>query len=191
MNRFFGGGSGLTNQPSGLDVGIPSGGGSNIKSIQSGTKVTTLASDTQAISAVNPSNCLLLMSFYNAGPDGTVDKEAFYGEITSATQLTFTRTTAGGSESIAWQLIEFNNIKSRQSGIYTTANNTNEQLVAISSVVPAKSIIVAQPFGNTGAADLASIFIKYRIANSSQIAFQGTLNGTNIKKMAWQVLEFN
>ena len=115
-----------------------SGGGSNVKRIQRGENTLTLTTTDIAISAVDLTKSVVMVSLFS--PSTSPANSLVGAEITSPTNLRLNLNTAGASPKVSWQVIEYNNVKSKQSG--TTAipsTNTNQ---SISAVNLSKSILI-------------------------------------------------
>lgn len=119
------------------------GAGSAIKSIQSGSLIASSTSHAITISAVDVSQCVLVVERLSRGNyyNGT---SYVYGSgklaLTNSTTLTFTQNNAYGSV-VSWRVIEYaGTVKSRQ---FVTVGNgdTAAGTTSISSVVPAKTLV--------------------------------------------------
>ena len=134
MTRLFGS-SGITNQPTGLDIGV---GGSSIKSIQRGSVAISSTSVINVpITSVDLTKSIVL--FTHQVPTSTTDVSNTFvtAELTTSTNIAFTRGGTGNGGTIKWEVIEYNNVKSVQSGSYlsTLASETK----TITSVNTSKS----------------------------------------------------
>ena len=94
-------------------------GGSNIKSIQRGiiSFGTTETSKNITISSVNNANCAVIIYRYRAGTFTDAADCCIEGKLAGATTLNLSRTAHNNlTLEVAWQVIEFTNIKSLQYG---------------------------------------------------------------------------
>jgi len=89
-----------------------------VKSVQRGTLTVRydFSNSTVTISSVDPSKALLIFSFTSGtgnpqSPGGALSETFFRGQITSPTQISFSRRiailSAGNDAHIDWQVIEF------------------------------------------------------------------------------------
>lgn len=189
MIRNFGA-TGLNQQPQGLDLGL---GGSNIKSIQTGTTTFNTSSATQVISPIDINKSILLISYYSVFGDNNPAKELVRGQISSANQLTFNLgATPGGNILVSWTVIEFTNVKSLQRGTLAKTANTTEQTLTISAIDTTKCFIIAYMSMADSTATIYYMPLKYRIINSTSIGFQGSFTSAVTPiNIDWQVIEFN
>lgn len=163
------------------------GGGSNIKSIQRGTVTMNAVTKDITISAVDLSKSIVQLTVKSAGSAGA---DCITGELTSATNLKLASgTTGSGNSVVEWTVIEFNNVKSLQSGT-TTQTTTTPVTVTISSVDLTKSILFftfnTTTFGPTSNA----MPMSGKFTNNTTLSF-ANYDTTGTKTIKWQVIEFN
>lgn len=180
--RQFGGVSGITNQPQGLDLGLA---GTNIKSIQMGQVTTTLSTQSVTITAVNRANSIILCNSPSSGTDPSVEK--FAPTFVSDTSFNLVRGTAGSSRTINYAVIEFNNVKSIQRGISATSVGLAQ--VTVSPVNPLKSILLNNFIYLASVTNISLFNDNYRIVNSTTIELNDYSNGNS--RNYWQLIEFN
>jgi hypothetical protein len=168
------------------NFGIDGPGGSNIKSIQRGTATIPLSntSTTVTIGAVDPTKSIVLVDFGNNGLwPITLD---IYAELTNSTTINLTRYNSGDyTQTINWVVIEFNNVKSKQTGLQSLSNST-EVTVNIANVDMSKALIFAS-YNSSQSMDPE--YLKTRFISSTQIGLTQIVS--SIMKVAWQVIEFN
>ncbi|MCB2309047.1 hypothetical protein LGL08_20295 [Clostridium estertheticum] len=166
-------------------------GGSNIKSIQRGQYILQSADKTVnlAISTVDLTKAIVLIHF-NATLDSINPKMIdIQATITSTNILTLTRTLAGAGSSngsvVSWQVIEFNNVKSLQRGVWTVSATGS---IGISPVNINKTILLES---HTSTGDNASdMFLSLYLASPTNILVtKGT--STYSYSMYWYAIEFN
>ena len=161
-----------------LDVG-----GSNIKSKQTGTFSIDDGSLTKTvtITAINPNIAMLKVTFLN---NTAYQPTNMYikGVITNSTTLTFTLQNATWTEFVSWEVIEYNNVKSKQSGTYSGGGS----IVALSPINSLKSICEVN-FNCVGNATNDTL-IRIILSNTT-LSFSSGGAGSN--NYYWQVIEFN
>ena len=113
--RSFGGVAGITMQPTGLNIGL---GDSNIKSFQRGNH----SIGTVTINAVDPSKTLVRSPSWGGQIDSTGGGNSGCPYITLASATALTLGSAYNVASIDWEAIEFQNIKSLQSGTLSASS---------------------------------------------------------------------
>lgn len=170
------------------------GGVSNIKSIQRGT--TTLSSALSevskdiTVSSIDTSKTILLMtSRISTYSNGYSTALIAGGYIVDDTTIRFARTNVGGNDGIEieWQLIEFKNVKTLQSGSLSISSiSTN---LSVSEININKSMLIFSFKYNT-ALDYNNYAIPTNgnITNSTQITFKQY--STTSKTVYWQLIEF-
>ena len=161
-----------------------------IKSIQRGTMSFT-ASDktfTATISSVDTTKAIVRVSNFNT--DGAAYEDCFSIKLTNATTITVARQYAGGGTiTVCWEVIEFNNVKSIQRG--EIVNNSSKPATAtISSVNTAKALMFLS-FSSCQMNSNPSYFMaNYQITSATSISIDG-YSGTFYSTYEWQVIEFN
>jgi hypothetical protein len=160
------------------------GGGARIKSIQRGIFVATWSIaqtvKTVTISAVDTAKTMEKITGVFA-TNTNWGEQAFRVELINPTTLQFTRTASSSSvvAEIAWEIVEYYNVKSKQSGVKSsTATDTQ----TITSVNLSKSIYSVSSSTSSATNSGASY-----LQNATTIAFR-TDGSTTL--FAWQVLEF-
>lgn len=161
------------------------GGLPNIKNSQSGGVILSGAPMNVPISPVDLKIAVLRISILAAtlgeGPDKICVKATFVNNTT----LNLSTVNAPSSLGVQWEVIEFNNVKSLQSG--TTSGSANN-LISISEMNPNKSLLFfsfSMPSTNL---EPSYVQVRGRIQSSSQIQIQNSFAAINT---FWQVLEFN
>lgn len=158
---------------------------SNIKSVQRGE--FNWASETSVditISSINENNAISIIDYF---PTSYGDRSSTAIQIINSTTIRLTRVSSLASgEIIYWQVVEFNNVKTKQQGI---AQNTtgNIENFTISSIDLNKSILFFSMTSHVGS-DVGGFNFKNggKISTPTTISFKA-LNGN---KSYWQVIEF-
>jgi len=174
---------------SGNVVGGITGTASNIKSIQRGQAVfTSQTTINVTISLVDLTKSIVIVELQNGNE---TDPTAVFvqGKLNSSTQLNLSRQGVGNSNalSIRWTVIEFNNVKSLQTGTSGISTGT----VTISTVDPAKSLVFfsiscyVYPVVGTNAGD-----VRHSAWFNSSTQIELTFSG-NVSTIYWYVVEFN
>lgn len=162
-------------------------GGSNIKSIQRGVLTTLVSVSNIEISSVDLTKSIVIVNT-NTYQGGILDSDvAVKAILTSSTQLTLTTITNNFSGTIvSWTIIEFNNVKSLQTGSKSTSLASDT--TTISAINVNKSILF---YSWTSSGDTATqnIISNCYILDNTTITFKSTL--AVAKVIAWQVIEFN
>lgn len=190
-----------TNIKSGVTLFDIVGSFSPIKSVQRGvTAVTyTATSVPVTISSIDPSAAVVTrvggcnQQWVN-GSTHSPTSYAITGTITNATTLTLARPAAATNYLelyIAWEIIEFNGVKSKQSGIITSLYSSGQRSTTITAVNTSKSILMIHGgsivTANSGM--MGSLVFGATLSSSTAILWYGVSGDT--KNVAWQVLEFN
>jgi hypothetical protein len=164
-------------------------GGSNIKSIQSiETTYYNQTSKTITISAVNPQNTIVYVSFGSSG-GGQNASDVINVELTNSTTVTLTSTIAGtNTDYLLITVVEYNNVKSKQTGSVASLSSSTTNITI--SPVNINKCILAFSFSSNNTASWG--FIPYMVLTASTnlkiyLNYLGSLP-SNIK---WQILEFN
>jgi len=164
-------------------------GGSNIKSIQYGSVSNiwsnTLTTVNVTISAIDPLKSIIISNFHTSA---SAINSATFAEILNSTTIRFTR--GNGVNNVAnleWTVIEFNNVKNKQSGVYVQSGNLVFENITVSSYNIGKTILIAttRTGQNSTVQEMYSSLIKP--VSSTQIAIRSASSG----ETSWQLLEFN
>lgn len=166
---------------------IPDSGiGTNIKSIQRGTlNFSGTTTTTVTISNVDITKSIVIVNIspVNGGFDNSMTCNA---QITASNTITFNRNSATTGAVVNWQVIEYFNVKSLQSGLKNTTLTSDTQ--TISAVNTNKSIVFASwDSDNANASNI--ILVSYVLTNSTTITF--TQRNANTRNIIWYVVEFN
>lgn len=157
-----------------------SGGGSNIKSIQRGNTVVTALTGDITISTVD-----LNKSIIKLRPDGGSTSASPGTNFTwsvvflNANTIRITRTANSSHTTVYWEVIEYINVKSKQTG-----SRTGSGTVAVSSINPNKSILEIS--WNSTNADYTALNSGYEITNATTL----TIAGLSLNACQWQLIEF-
>lgn len=187
MIRNFGA-TGLTIQPQGLDLGL---GGSNIKSIQRGTFLWgTQLTNTIAINAIIANNSIIIVGSGTtaaAGADSTVTSTS--GTIIDNSSIKLDRfvATALSTLTVSWCVIEFNNVKSKQSGSQTYTGWTETTGITIATINPLKSLVFYSFYSKESGTNIGSLSLHAYIDSPTHVQ----IYPYGAKNLTWQVIEFN
>lgn len=170
--------------------------GSNIKSIQRGTTAHTFAGSTKTyvtINAVDLTKSIVLVDFpgLGAGAEPGINKIVTSCEFVTSTQLAFTLGTADTfGSTFSWTVIEFNNVKSFQTGASSTsAQNIN---ITISNVNLNKSLLFYSQTSNVASTNYIYSLISGVLSTNTSIVFtMNTVTGAGLRNIIWYVIEFN
>lgn len=167
-----------------------------IKSIQRG--IAFMGNDTSlniSITGVDLNNSILIFNEIGADTfNTTYPNSRCTGRVSSGNQISFERATKNGTGAsqvkIAWQVIEFENIKSVQRG--TAYINSLSENISISPVTTSKSFVITSSIGgNTSNYDYQHSNIASQLESSTITISRGAQNGgSNQVKVDWQVIEF-
>ena len=111
---------------------------------------TADASLTAAITSVDLSKAMLLYSWEaETGTEADIGQKLFQGKFDTSTQISVTRDNTGSAATVNWEVIEFTDGKSVQSGDLNFATAETQKDVTISEVTLGKAIsfIGGQTFG--------------------------------------------
>jgi len=162
------------------------GGGSNIKSIQRGTFTMTATSNTITISSIDITKSVVMVTITGATSAAYDASSSTKGVLTNPTTLTLTRQDTTYGIVVTWVVVEFNNVKSLQTGIkYMSANTT----VTISSVNVSKSLVFDSSDNNNTGVRSQIIDSRCDLINPTTLSF--TVSSGVGYNHAWQVIEFN
>jgi len=189
MIRRFGGASGLAVQPQGLDLGL---GGSNIKSVQSGEVTISNGTDTQnvTIAPIDVTKSIVLVCT-SPGTSSTPGALLIKAKMATATNLELKRYSTANAVVVSWQVVEFNNVKSKQSGYLVIDNAHLTSTVAISAVDTNKYMLLIS-FGCDRIENYNQFMVvEYRLTNSTTIDFRHFHGNLANHYIEWQVIEFN
>lgn len=162
-----------------------------IKSAQHGTASIATSGGTYTdvtISSVDTSKAIVLVSYKADQTAATSNTVCIGGELTSSTNLRLHRysDSASYSVSIAYTVIEYSVVKSKQSGKLTMASTPDT--VTITSVDTSKSILVFSYTSPNSSVNMAYSCIRGTITNSTTLTFD-VVSGINYE-VYWQVVEF-
>lgn len=171
-----------------LDSNLFGGGGSSIQSIQSGTAILTAQTLDVAITAVDLTKSVLIMSIKTTTAGNTRESSLLIrGKLTSATNINFAMDAAFVEQiTVKWQVVTFNNVKSLQRG--DLALSLTNQNVTISAVDPLKTLLFFNYNSTTATSFVSGNLVAGSIANATTLNF---LQSGSTKNLHWQVIEFN
>lgn len=160
----------------------------NIKSIQSGIGTIANASTVAnvSISAVDLTKSIVIVSSYGPTASTLSGSLAVRGKLTSSTNLQVTRNNSSNNITFSWTVIEFNNVKSLQTGQKVLAATSGT--VTISSITPTRAVLF---FSASTAANTINDYIPPligTITDATTLTFN-TLNTSGFT-IEWQVIEF-
>lgn len=161
--------------------------GSNIKSIQRGVASVNSTAINIPLTSVDVTKSIVIIQVNSNGENNT-QFVAISAKLTTATNLLLSRNATSGTALVSWQVIEFNNVKSKQTG--TKITNLSSDTATITSVSTAKSILISTYITAVNVASISACFNNTVLTNSTTITFN-TYNITNTTTYEWQVIEFN
>ena len=163
-------------------------------SVQRG--LTTLGgatSTTASIGAVDPAKSFLVMSLRGAtGVAGVESRYTVTGELTSPTQLTFTRVSSTSSVDISWEVVALDDGTGVQRGAAVTATSgvalMSAPLASVDTTVSAPLVTVAGGTG-TSATRLDETSWTAALTSGTSLDLARAATGTTATA-AWQVVSF-
>lgn len=170
------------NSTTGNFILVNKGGGSVIKSIQRGYVNSTTTTENITISAVNVNKCIVRICSEGSGTLTTqMPSNLATIKLTSSTNVQILRT---GTErnTFYWEVIEFNNVKSKQTGTYA-----GNGLISISAVNSLKSLLYVSSKTSSTTSFNAAIFA-YDFADYTHISIY---SGDSATEYEWQLIEFS
>ncbi|GIO63585.1 hypothetical protein [Paenibacillus cineris] len=166
-----------------------SGGGVIVKSVQNGAVSLTSTSQNITIGNVDKSKSIVLVNVVydvNASPQDNL----VAAKLVSNTTLNLSRYTSTVTITVYWQVVEFESVKSLQTGD-STFTATTENTVAISPVNMSKSLIICTMKMWTSNTSIQNFSLVYRFKSSTSIGLTGGVSTVTDKVFSWQVVEFN
>lgn len=172
-----------------IKANIFGGGSSVIKSIQRGIATINSLDFSVPITTVDPSKSIVLVNYYPAFATQWNSRTHIRGYLSGDGSAVYLAVYAYYSNIYAaWQVIEFNNIKSLQSGLLTNSSNLSSLTVTVNSVNLAKSILFCSYQSKDGTETLKYGLPRYYLSDSTTITFE---NCDKINYINWYVVEFN
>lgn len=162
-----------------------------IKTKQKGSFVMTTATQNVTIATVIPNNSIIRVSSVSIAPDwANSSGEILIGAtITNATTITLVRGT-GTFETlkVEWEVIEFNGVKSKQSGVAIMISTDSIKQIAITSAEQMKSLLVTSEISlDSTATQLMDFEYIKKINTNTQIEFEKRVSGDI--RVYWQLIE--
>jgi len=169
-------------------IGGITGTASNIKSIQRGNMTLSANSSTVTIASVDLTKAIVRMSYsMSSGGTSGIANDCATVALTNATTLTFSVGTYYDNVNINWEVIEFNNVKTLQSGQKSTALASDS--ITIASINPLKAMLFYTFSGIQTGGTMPPIFTNAYIYNATTIITSQYTTYTKV--INWQVVEFN
>lgn len=162
---------------------------SNIKSTQrvAITNATAGGTVTATISAVNLANSIIKVTYKGSDVTNAMGNTSRV-ELTNSTTVTCYHGAGSASIIVYVEVVEFNGVKSLQSGV-ATQQNTTDLAVTITSVNMSKTLIFATgTSGVGGGASYYDIELAYYLSSSTQFML---IHGNTVQTVQWYVIEFN
>ena len=160
-------------------------GGSNIKSVQRG--IATFAGwttqTTVNYTAVDTDNTAILLN--SLVVDGACSQARLGVTNFTATSFTAQKGVAGNSSTVAWQAIEFKDLKSFQRGNKSIFGTSGTQV--ITGVDLSKSFILFNFYTEYGLANAIGMDMRVYLTSSTQISFE--VGGAGNWFVDWYVIE--
>lgn len=170
----------------------PDSDGSNIKSIQivSPTIAAAYSSGTIALAAIDITKSIVMITASNISQQDGLNNNWCFGSLDSLL-LTVSRIGTAGTVMVTAQVIEFKNVKSKQTGSVTFSPSASSATSAISTVNPGKSILILQPTANDTGGTLSRLNCRGTITGPNTLTFNvGSDVSTFTLTANWQLLEF-
>jgi hypothetical protein len=169
--------------------------GSSIKSIQRGQSVIVNGdyNKTITISPVNLVNSIVVIhpiasNYYNVALETASIKFLNSTSIFAARML-----NTGWSCSFVWEVIEFENVKSKQIGEFSVLTGEYDKNIAINSVNTAKCLVVTSLHCDVRSTEwgyaINQPFLQSATVLNVKLASNGASNVT--RYILWQIIEFN
>jgi len=155
------------------------GGGASVNTVQRGTASMggILTTDITIAEIDSGSSIIRIINPYSHS--ATVARLMFAGQIINDTTIRISRESSEATnQNIEWEVTEYKNVKSKQTGI-TTGNAT------ITSVDPSKSIILSSATSSLLSNTIVDLAFTYKI-NSATLVTNTGISKTHY----WQVIEF-
>lgn len=162
--------------------------GGNIRSIQTGiANLTTQTTYNIAISSVSTTSSIVRVWTRGNSPFNT-NTDSVSADITNSTQVTLSRNSGSTGVTVYWEVVEFNNVKSIQTGTKVVANYTSGDVVTVSSINSSKSQLFCSVYDNVlNNSSFGYSEVLYRIESSTSIRLWGY--GTS-QTIHYQLIEF-
>ena len=167
-------------------------GGSNIKSIQKISTTITNGNTTKnvTINAVTATKSIVYLTFYKTAA-ANAQNIFISAEITSSTNIMLTRNDSNDTVAIECFVVEFYNVKSKQTGSLSLVANTASNTASISSVDTSKSLLFFSYYTNYGSNIVGNCLCSGTITNATTLTFSHINTGAaDIKYIKWQMIEF-
>lgn len=165
-------------------------GGSNIKSIQRGTATLNAVSSLNvSISSVNSQNSIVRITEYYDLSSFGADDIGVTADLTTDTNIFLSRVSSTGILVVKWEVIEFNNVKSKQKGTFVAGAATVET-VSISSVNRFKSLLFTSVLSDQTDNNFGRLHFGQEITNDTTLTFYRYLLTAGARNINWQVIEF-
>ena len=164
-------------------------GGANIKSMQRGALSFPNGVSVQTVTISPVATDISLVKITSYGTSDTANNTTYKVELTNTTTITISKETTSTIATIYWEVIEYNNVKSKQTGSLNLTTDL-ETLVGITSINKDKSILYAthSTTHSTSANAPQASRLLYSLENN-QIALRTAANGYSAP-VRWQVIEF-
>lgn len=170
------------------NFGIEVSSGNVTKSIQRGVGTLTTGTTLDVtISAIDVTKSVATITHANASNYAS-DTLVAIEILNSTTIRIYINTSPSNLVYFAWQVIEFNNVKSLQKGNNIIDSYQAEKTVTISSIDANKSLLFFSFDCSVASSQFSLAHCRGCISNSTTLSFLGYGNGY---KCYWQVIEFN
>lgn len=160
----------------------------SIKSIQKIAVSLAGMTQTVTINPVNVNNSIVLVDYVNAQSNIIYTPNV---ELTNSTTITLNAVNSPPANTIYLTVIEFNNVKSKQSGSVTANGTTaiaNPYTISINSVNPVKCIAVVTSSCSSSGGSV--ILCSGSVTSSNVLTCYLSSSGTGISgTMKWQLIE--
>lgn len=168
-----------------------------IKSVQEGSILLSQPTSTITLGTVNPTNCVVLISAIADLAITTPANVSVKGEVTGSNTLTLSRitanTTAAYAVNVTWQVIEFDGVRSVQSGTMSIVSGSSNQSIG---GVSSKKVLLFSTETNSSTQDtLTEYKTRLRLTFADHgiyyvVSLNAEAKGTGTKSISWKVIEF-
>ena len=167
-----------------------SGGGSFIKSLQSGIKTGVGTSTNVSIATVDMSKAILRYQPRGIGDNwySTYSELSVIGYLSANNTITFERMSTANTVDVGWQVVEAN-VKSIQRGIYLVQATDKTINISITNIDVSKAEVIYYVTINADSRRPDEYTFSSQLTSSSLIFERTTVSYNG--KITWQVVEYN
>jgi len=179
-----------------LVTGINNISSSNTKSIQRGIATINSALIVNVtIASVDITKSIVLIDYsFTGGSQDNSKNSLVKAKLTTGAniELSVQGYTSGPVLTISYTVIEFNNVKSLQTGLFNVVSDGVEHTVTVSAINVSKSILFKSFSSNNANVSASEMILRTRIIDTTTLGFYQKDNvGGYTLKTEWQLIEFN